>query len=272
MFVRRRSARSQRRTMRLIGSKHPGIAFNKHFDVEGSVVFHHADRIQSQLSSATTGPKPADWSGFITREAGRDTWTYLLRFGSRDIWKIGLTQDIARRLAEVNQHVPHEETGERWEGVLTMRWSTAKGEKERPAIPFRFAYSPPFSVLTLGAGRCGRSRQAYVEFRDDERVETLIGCHETAFPSFEGVLIEVLYDNMKTVVIERNTYGLGVHRFHAGFFDYAPLRSRAHGAWQREDTLGPVGSTLTTVSALENVERQGGCSCRNRVRRKLRLE
>ena len=83
------------------------------------------DRIQSQLSSATTGPKPADWSGFITREAGRDTWTYLLRFGSRDIWKIGLTQDVARRLAEVNQHVPHEETGERWEVVLTMRWSTA---------------------------------------------------------------------------------------------------------------------------------------------------
>ena len=26
---------------------------------------------------------------------------------------------------------------------------------------------------------------------------------------------------MKTVVIEQNTYGLGVHRFHAGFLDYA---------------------------------------------------
>jgi len=32
---------------------------------------------------------------------------------------------------------------------------------------------------------------------------------------------EVLYDNMRTVVIERNTYGRGVHRFHAGFLDYA---------------------------------------------------
>jgi hypothetical protein len=31
----------------------------------------------------------------------------------------------------------------------------------------------------------------------------------------------VLYDNMKTVVLERNTYGRGVHRFHAGFLDYA---------------------------------------------------
>ena len=39
--------------------------------------------------------------------------------------------------------------------------------------------------------------------------------------TFGGVPVEVLYDNMKTVVIERNTYGLGVHRFHAGFLDYA---------------------------------------------------
>src|SRR5271168_3899177 len=70
--------------------------------------------------------------------------------------------------------------------------------------------------LSLFIATLGWSRQAYVEFCDDERVETLIGCHETAFLTFGGVPVEVLYDNMKTVVIERNTYGLGVHRFHAG--------------------------------------------------------
>lgn len=67
----------------------------------------------------------------------------------------------------------------------------------------------------------GWSRMAYVEFCDDERVETLIACHERAFLSFGGVPTEVLYDNMKTVVLERNTYGRGVHRFHPGFLDYA---------------------------------------------------
>ena len=75
--------------------------------------------------------------------------------------------------------------------------------------------------LSLFIATLGWSRQAYVEFCDDERVETLIGCHETAFLTFGGVPVEVLYDNMKTVVIERNTYRLGVHRFHAGFLDYA---------------------------------------------------
>jgi transposase len=39
--------------------------------------------------------------------------------------------------------------------------------------------------------------------------------------SLGGVSKEVLYDNMKTVIIERNAYGRGVHRFHAGFLDYA---------------------------------------------------
>jgi transposase len=67
----------------------------------------------------------------------------------------------------------------------------------------------------------GWSRAAYVEFCDDEKIETLIACHENALGAFGGVPAEVLYDNMRTVVLERNTYGRGVHRFHPGFLDYA---------------------------------------------------
>ncbi len=67
----------------------------------------------------------------------------------------------------------------------------------------------------------GWSRAAYVEFCDDEKVETLIACHENALRFFGGVTREVLYDNMRTVVLERNTCGRGVHRFHPGFLDYA---------------------------------------------------
>jgi transposase len=75
--------------------------------------------------------------------------------------------------------------------------------------------------LSVFIATLGWRRMAYVEFCDDERVETLIRCHENAFVAFGGVTREVLFDNMKTVVLERNTYGCGVHRFHAGFLDYA---------------------------------------------------
>jgi hypothetical protein len=55
----------------------------------------------------------------------------------------------------------------------------------------------------------------------DERVETLIEAHENAFLAFGGTPREVLYDNMRTVVLERHGYGRGRHRFHPGFLDFA---------------------------------------------------
>jgi hypothetical protein len=55
---------------------------------------------------------------------------------------------------------------------------------------------------------------------------------------------QVLYDNMKTVVIERDARGEGEHRYHAGFLDYArhcgiviklcrPYRARTKGKVER---------------------------------------
>lgn len=76
-------------------------------------------------------------------------------------------------------------------------------------------------TLKVFIATLGWSRATYVEFCDDEKVETLIRAHENALLVFGGVPSEVLYDNMRTVVLERNAYGRGVHRFHAGFLDYA---------------------------------------------------
>jgi transposase len=59
-------------------------------------------------------------------------------------------------------------------------------------------------IATLGWSR------TYVEFVIDERMETLLGCHERAFYFFGGVPRAVLYDNMRTVVTERD--GPGLHR------------------------------------------------------------
>lgn len=53
------------------------------------------------------------------------------------------------------------------------------------------------------------------------RVDTLIGCHQRAFERLGGVCRRLLYDNMKTIVLERDAYAPGEHRYHAGFLDYA---------------------------------------------------
>jgi transposase len=75
--------------------------------------------------------------------------------------------------------------------------------------------------LSVFVATLGWSRATYVEFVTDERVETLIEAHENAFLAFGGTPREVLYDNMRTVVLERHGYGHGRHRFHPGFLDFA---------------------------------------------------
>jgi hypothetical protein len=74
----------------------------------------------------TTGPVPTAWTGLVSRNPDCEAWTYLLRFGRRDVWKIGHAQDVPGRLLEINSHVPHEVLGEQWTVVLQRRWSTSR--------------------------------------------------------------------------------------------------------------------------------------------------
>ncbi len=63
--------------------------------------------------------------------------------------------------------------------------------------------------------------QSFVEYVTDEKIETLLACHEHAFEYFGGVPKQVLYDNMKTVVIERDDYGEGNHKLKPLLLDFA---------------------------------------------------
>jgi transposase len=98
--------------------------------------------------------------------------------------------------------------------------------------------------LAVFIATLGWSRAAYVEFVTDERLATLLGCHEHAFFFFGGVPREVLYDNMRTVVIDRDRYGPGLHRYNHAFLDFAhhygflprlcrPYRARTKGKVER---------------------------------------
>lgn len=99
----------------------------------------------------------------------------------------------------------------------------------------------PLSAFVATLGYC---RASYVEYVTDEKIETLRACHVNAFEFFGGVPREVLYDNMKTVVIARDAYGAGIHRFHPGLWDLArhygftprlcrPYRAKTKGKVER---------------------------------------
>lgn len=67
----------------------------------------------------------------------------------------------------------------------------------------------------------GYSRAMFVVFTDNMRYETLERCHRLTFDYFQGIPEQVWYDNMKTVVIERDAYGQGHHRLHQPFYQFA---------------------------------------------------
>ena len=98
--------------------------------------------------------------------------------------------------------------------------------------------------ISLFLATLGWSRFNFGLFVDNERFDTLRECHEQAFDAFGGTPLEVLYDNMRTVVQERNVYGGGLHRFHAGLNDLAhhytfmprlcrPYRAKTKGKVER---------------------------------------
>ena len=125
--------------------------------------------------------------------------------------------------------------------------------------------------LSAFTATLGYSRMGYVEFVTDERAETLRRCHDNAFRYFGGVPREVLYDNAKTVVTERNAHGPGLHRFHTGLWDTAqhygfkprlcqPYRARTKGKverfirYVRHSFYVPLNATLRSAGMVLDAE------------------
>lgn len=68
------------------------------------------------------GPPPSSWSGEVTHDANVPAYTYVLKYGKYDLWKVGRAIDPKARCAEVNTHVPVEITGDAWKLEYTAKW------------------------------------------------------------------------------------------------------------------------------------------------------
>lgn len=94
----------------------------------------------------------------------------------------------------------------------------------------------------------GYSRMRYIEFVTDMSTDTLIRCHINAFRYFNGYPEEILYDNMKQVVIKRlmkqeeSTLNRQFEDF-AGFYGFKPILCRPY----RGQTKGKIERTVRYV-------------------------
>lgn len=125
-----------------------------------------------------------------------------------------------------------------------------------------------FTIIRRGQDRLlafvatqGFSRATFVRFTDKEDFPAWRDGVIGALEYFGGVPQEVLFDNAKSIIIERDCYGPGLHRWHAGMLECArdygfqlrvcrPYRARTKGKVERfngylkRSFLIPLNATL----------------------------
>lgn len=74
----------------------------------------------------TTGPIPSPWAAHVEHNINTTSWTYALRFGDYQLWKVGHAEDLEVRLNDVKRHVPEEILdNKQWRIAFRQRWEGA---------------------------------------------------------------------------------------------------------------------------------------------------
>ena len=142
-----------------------------------------------------------------------------------------------------------------------VRFETAPGEQMQADFTvIRRGREPLLAfVATLG-----HSRASWVRFTAAEDALTLCACVREALLYFGGVPRHVLFDNAKTIIVERDAYGDGKHRWHGGLLalcdEYGfglkvcrPYRAKTKGKVERFNGylkgsfLVPLAATLRSA-------------------------
>lgn len=117
----------------------------------------------------------------------------------------------------------------------------------------------------------GYSRASYVRFSKTEKQEDWLDGIEAAFEYFEGVPKELLFDNAKCIMIQRDAYGEGKHQWNPALSDQAktygyipracrPYRAKTKGKVERfnsylkQSFITPLSATLKQAGLMLTVE------------------
>jgi transposase len=139
-----------------------------------------------------------------------------------------------------------------------VRFETAPGEQMQ--VDFTVIRRGREPLLAFVA-TLGYSRASWVRFTTGEDTMTLAACLRAALAEFGGVPQHVLFDNAKSVVIDRDAYGEGLHRWNKTLLELAheygftlrlcrPYRAKTKGKVERFNGylkgsfLVPLAATL----------------------------
>jgi transposase len=188
------------------------------------------------------------------RRQAMDPFTgYVQRRGPEVGWNCAVLHRELRALGfaagalQVQRYVRPLRTTQRWATVATVRFETAPGQQAQ--VDFgqcRLWIAERLEVVHLFVFTLGYSRRCWVQAFPHERVAALIAGHEGAFRHFDGVPLEGLYDNPRTLVLGRQDGQVLWHPVFADFARYYGFTPRACQPY-RARTKGKVESGVKYV-------------------------
>jgi transposase len=194
-----------------------------------------------------TDPKPSKLDPYKPQI---NIWLEEAPYSAQRIWEKLAEQGFAGSYTVVKQYVRGKK--EQLDEKATIRFETMPGQQAQ----VDWAHFEDHYVVIDGIEKklycfliiLGFSRMRYIEFVTDMSTTTLIRCHINAFRYFGGYPEEILYDNMKQVVVKRllkqkdSTMNSQFEDF-AGFYGIKPILCRPY----RGQTKGKVERTISFV-------------------------
>ncbi|WP_460313602.1 IS21 family transposase, partial [Aliiglaciecola aliphaticivorans] len=172
------------------------------------------------------------------------------------------------------------------EGLVKIYVRQFKSATQEPVVRFETAPGQQMQVdfTTIKRGRnklkgfvatLGYSRACYVCFSECEKQEDWLSGIEGALNYFGGVPKEILFDNAKCIMIERDAYGDGKHRWNSKLLqlsaDYGfrlracrPYRAKTKGKVERfngylkHSFITPLAATLKQAGLALDVDIANG--------------
>lgn len=134
---------------------------------------------------------------------------------------------------------------EQRERIAYTRFETVPGQQAQVDFADMQVQEPDGTTKTIYAFimTLGYSRHQYVEYIEDCTMPNFLACHQHAFAFLGGIPAELVYDNMKNVVIRRLVGKVQWNREFEAFaihYGFKPIATSAYSPWSKGKVERPI--------------------------------
>lgn len=204
----------------------------------------HRDTIKKYLQSAKPTYKGINRDSQLNPyKALIDGWLSQQDYQASRIYELVMVQGFKGSYSTVRRYV--ETLKEKRDHVSYIRFETMPGQQAQVDFGDFAIECADGSKMTIYCFIMvlGFSRRMYIEFISRCTMTNFLSCHQRAFKFFGGIPAEILYDNMKNVVIKKLVGSVEWNQTFLSFcvhYGFKPLTTPAYSPWAKGKVERPI--------------------------------